>query len=87
MSYDADELTGWEEHVRDEGTWHDYVSEAFGDEARALEREARWEQEYAEAMWAAQQADPMTAVCEGWMSPGEMCPIPSVFDAEDEIPF
>jgi len=88
-TYDIEfELTGYEEHCRDEAY-------ECGDRAamrREAEREHEMEEAYhdamlaeQEALWAAQQADPFTSVCE--FIGGAFEPECRAHEAQDEIPF
>ena len=64
--YDANELTGWEEHLRDEATECGELAAMRREAKRDARTEAamiRAEQEEEEREWKAQQANPLRSVC------------------------
>lgn len=82
------DVTGWDEHVRDEA----YECGELAAMRREAEREHEMEEamydaelEEQEALWAAQQANPFTSVCE--FIGGAFEPECRPHEADDEIPF
>ncbi len=86
-----DELTGLEEHLRDEA-WECGEMAAMRAEAHAEWEAENSEQEYLnakhQAEWEAQQADPLRAVCDfgrdAWGNRSKCC---EDISEEDNIPF